>query len=109
MTNINEIIGKYTEGKATLEATNAALREAKSDLQLDPQKNTLTEAELRATTIGIYPDMANGWGLLDTGTGSLDKVEVRAGKLVTCDCGTMYAMVFIAGRTYKVQGVTLVD
>lgn len=107
--NITEIIGKYTSGEATLDETNAALKEAGSGLHLDPNKNKLTEEEIRATTIGTYPDQANGYGLLDTGTGSLDKVEVKNGELTSCDCGSMYALCVIAGRTYKVEGTKLVD
>ena len=108
---INDIIAKYTAGEATLEETNASLKEAGADgkYHLDPGKNALTEAEIRATTVGTYPNMANGWGLLDTGTGSLDKVEVRGGRLVNMDCGEMYALCLIAGKTYKVRGAVLAE
>ena len=115
MKNPTEIILKYTAGEATLEETNAALKEAGSGLYLDPQKNILTEEDKRATTIGYYPDQANGWGLLDTGTGSLDKVQVVNGKTkypintVIDGEANMLAYVLIAGRTYKVMGDTLVD
>lgn len=113
--NVTEIILKYTAGEATLEETNAALKEAGSSLQLDPMKNVLTEEDKRATTIGYYPDQANGWGLLDTGTGSLDKIQVVNGKTkypintVVDGEANMLAYVLIAGRTYKVMGDTLVD
>ena len=109
MKKISDIIGKYTTGEKTLEETNAALKEAGAGLHLDPEKNVLNEADKRATTIGYYPDQANGWGLLDTGTGSLDKVQVKNGRLVNCDCGEMYALLFIAGRRYEVKGTVLVD
>ena len=69
----------------------------------------LTETDKRATTVGYYPDQANGFGLLDTGTGSLDKVRVKDGRLVNCDCGEMYALLLIAGRRYEVRGTVLVD
>lgn len=107
--NVTEIIGKYTNGEATLEETNQALKDAGSGITLVPGKNELTEEEIRGTTIGQYPDMANGWGLLDTGTGSYDKVEVRNGELVNCDCGQMKAIIIIAGRSYYVDGKKLVD
>ena len=107
--SINEILMKYTNGEADLEKTNQALKEAGAKYHLDPGKNALTEAEIRATTVGTYPDMANGWGLLDTGTGSLDKVEVRGGRLVNMDCGEMYALCLIAGKTYKVRGAVLAE
>ena len=109
MKSVTEIIGKYTAGEASLEETNAALKEAGSGLYLNPQKNVLTEEDKRATTIGYYPEQANGWGFLDTGTGTLDKVQVKDGKLVNCDCGEMYALCLIAGRTYEVKGDTLVE
>jgi len=109
MKSVTEILGKYTAGEASLEDTNAALKEAGSGLYLNPQKNVLTEEDKRATTIGYYPDQANGYGLLDTGTGSLDKVLVKDGKLVNCNCGEMYALCLIAGRTYEVKGDTLVE
>ena len=107
--NIAEIIGKYTNGEATLEETNQALRDAGSMVTLEPGRNELTEEEIRATTIGQYPDMANGWGLLDTGTGSFDKVEVRNGKLVSTGCGIMKAMICMAGRWYYIDDKTLCD
>lgn len=109
MKNIAEIINKYTAGEKTLDETNAALKEAGAGLRLDPEKNVLAEADKRATTIGYYPDQANGFGLLDTGTGSLDKVQVKDGRLVNCDCGEMYALLLIAGRRYEVRGTVLVD
>lgn len=109
MKTINDILKDYTSGKTTLEETNAALREAGASYHLQPGKNALTEEEIRRTTIGQYPDMANGFGLLDTGTGTFDKVEVRDGKLVDCDCGIMPAMCILAGRAYYVRGDALTD
>lgn len=107
--SINDILMKYTNGEMDLEKTNQALKEAGATYHLNPGKNALTEEEIRATTVGTYPDMANGWGLLDTGTGSLDKVEVRNGRLVNMDCGQMYALCLIAGKTYKIRGTALVE
>ena len=104
MTNI-EIIRKYTAGELTLAEANLKLR----GIRLNPGKNILTEEEKRATTVGYYPEQANGYGLLDTGTGSLDKVKIQSGKLINCDCGIMRALVSIAGKTYHVKGDTLVE
>lgn len=109
MSNMMEIIRKYTAAEMTLEEANSALAQDRTGIHLDPQKNILSEAEKRVTTIGYYPNQANGFGLLDTGTGSFDKVEVRSGKLVNCDCGEMYALYIIAGKTYHVKGNTLAD
>lgn len=109
MKTIKEILQDYTSGKTPLEETNAALAAAEAGYHLDPGRNTLTEEEIRETTIGQYPDMANGYGLLDTGTGSLDKVEIRDGKLVNSNLGIMPGMVIIAGRTYNVKGNILTE
>ena len=112
--NINETMSKYTAGEITVEEANAALEGA--GFHLDPQKNVLTEEEKRATTIGCYPDQANGFGLLDTGTGTLDKVHVVNGRLdypvneVNADgTANMFALCIICGRTYEVKGAELVD
>lgn len=106
--SIMEIVKAYTSGEKTLEETNAALKEAEAGFSFVAGKNALTEEEIRKTTIGFYPDMANGYGELDTGTGTFDKVLVKDGKLVNCDCGAMFALIVIAGRIYEVKGDTLV-
>ena len=102
MSKITDIINKYTVGEATLEDTNTALAEMGADIHLEPGKHELTAEETTAAT-------ANGYGLLDTGTGSLDKVLVKDGHLVDCDCGEMYALCMIAGKTFRVQGTALVE
>ena len=104
MKHITEILWKYTRGEATLEETNAALQEAKAGICLDAEKNAITEAERQATAVGEKPCEVNGFGLLDTGTGSLDKVEVREGRLVDADCGSMVAFCIIGGKTFRVCG-----
>lgn len=106
---INEIISAYTMGKKSLEETNQALEDIHAGLVLDPGRNELTEEEKLETVVGYYPEQANGFGLLDTGTGTLDKVRVVDGELVNCDCGGMFALVYIAGRCYEVKGKTLVE
>ena len=94
---INDIIAKYTAGEADLPTTNEALKEAGASFHLDPEKNTITEEE-RTTH-----------GLLDTGTGTLDKVEILDMHLVNMDCGEMYALCIFNGKTYKVHGTELVE
>lgn len=103
MTNI-EIIAKFNAGEMTLDEANAKLKGVK----LNPEKNVLTEEEMRATTIGYYPDMANGYGLLDTGTGTLDKVTVENGKL-KYGVGDIFALCIIGGKVYEVKNDTLVE
>lgn len=102
MNNLTTILRAYTEGKATLEETNAKLAELGTDLRLDPTRNIITEAE-RTTH-----------GLLDTGTGSLDKVRVTDGHLdhavnEVSESGTvnMPAWVYLDGKQYAVKGDAL--
>ena len=106
---VNKVIGSYTAGKSTLEETNIALADLGCDLRLNPGKNELTEAEIAETVAGDTPAEANGMGLLDTGTGTLDKVYVEDGKLVDNDVGEMYALCIIGGKVYHVQGDTLTE
>lgn len=93
----NEILKKYTAGEMDLEEANKALKEAGASFHLDPDRNTITDEE-RATH-----------GLLDTGTGTLDKVEIKDMHLVNMDCGEMYALCIFDGKTYKVRGTELVE
>ena len=109
MSKLRDIISKYTAGEITLDFTNKALEDAGAGFHLDPRKNVLTEEEKRATTVGYYPEQANGYGLLDTGTGSLNKVRVKNGQLVNCDCGNLYALLSIAGKTYHIKGRFLAE
>ena len=106
---VNRIIAKYTAGKATLEETNADLKELGVDLRLNPAKNILTADEVANTHVGKVANKTHGFGLLDTGTGTLDKVEVQHGKLVDNDVGEMYALCIIGGKVYHVQGDTLTE
>lgn len=110
--NINEAISKYTKGEITTEEVNAVLTESGAGFSFIPGQNELTEEDLRATTVGHYPDMANGYGLLDSGTGTLDKVQVKKGKLLSGPVNTVGAdgmpnekdIVYIGGQTWQVYG-----
>lgn len=111
MNNINEILRDYTTGEADLEKTNAALAEAGAGFCLEPGRNEITDEDRRQTVVGYYPEQATGLGLLDTGTGSMEKVCVYHGRLehpvneVQPDGGTnMAAYVIICGKTYEVFG-----
>ena len=109
MSNIREIMEKYTGGEITAEEANEQLRLQKAGFHLEPGKNVITEEEKRATTIGYYPEQANGFGHLFSGTGTPDKVRVKDGRLVNCDMGESFAEVIIAGHTYQVKGAVLVE
>lgn len=109
MKTIEEIILDYTSGKAGLPETNEALKAAGSDLHLNPDRNKLTEEEMRGTTVGYYPDQANGYGLMDHGVSCMEKVHVVNGKTVDVNMGEEYALVYIAGHKYQLKGDTLVE
>ena len=104
MTNF-EIIKMFTKGEITLEEANEKLT---GGVKLIPDKNTLSEEEKAATIVGETPEEANGYGLLDTGLGTLDKVKVTNGKLAY-GMGDIYAMCIIGGKTYEVKNDTLVE
>lgn len=104
MNTIEKILRDYTEGTASLEDTNAKLLEAGFWGPLDPKRHEITDAE-RTTH-----------GLLDTGTGTLDKVRVVDGKRlehavnkVQADGSiNMDATVYYNGVRYDVRGAELV-
>lgn len=114
--SIYETMKQYSSGELTAEEANRALKEAGATFHLDSARNELTEEEKRATTVGYYPEQANGFGLLDTGTGTMDKVAVTTGTLayaaneVREDGSTnMLAFVYICGKRYEVKGRTMVE
>ena len=109
MKTIEEIILDYTKGEKDLEETNKALKEAGSKVHLDPDRNELTEEEKRSTTVGYYPDQANGYGLMDHGIGCMEKVHVVNGRTVDVDMGEEFALVYIAGKKYELKGDALVE
>lgn len=79
--DITDILFKYTTGEATLEETNEALKEAEAGFHLEPGKNEITPEEAAQTVTGETPEEVTGYGLLDTGTGSMEKVKIVNGKL----------------------------
>ena len=109
MKNVTDILRKFTKGELTAAEANAALAAEGAGLSLDPKKNELTEEEISAVKTGACACEVSGFGLLDTGTGGLDKVEVKDGRLVNADCGEMTAFCIIGGKTYRVCGDRLED
>ena len=95
MTIIN-IIKKYTAGEVTLEETNAALETAGAKFHLELGKNE------------IKPGEEGRFGLLDTGTGTMDKVEVKDGELVH-GVGEAFALLFFNGKKYEVKDTKLIQ
>ena len=92
-TNTTAIIAAYTMGNISLEEANHRLVEAGAGFTLDPDRCKLTREMIE-----------HGWGLLDTGTGTLDPVQVRDNELVDNDMGDMPAFVCLRGAWYEVKG-----
>lgn len=114
----DQVIDIYKkEGTEAAEDVNAALKKLGVGLHFEPGKQIITPEELMETTVGAVAAKANGYGMLDTGTGYMDKVKVVNGKLVNGainqvmpDGSTnMNAVVYILDRKYVVKGDTLVD
>ena len=88
-----KIIAAYTMGGISLEEANRRLAEAKAGFVIDPDRGKLTRDMIE-----------QGWGLLDTGTGTLDPVQVKDDELVDNDMGDMPAFVCLKGTWYEVKG-----
>lgn len=106
MKNVKDILKKYTRGEQSLTATNEELAEIGAGFRLDISKNVLTDEEIRDGTAG----------LLDTGTGSFDKVKIINGELehavneVNEDGSTnMFALCLVGDKTYEVKGKKLIE
>ena len=96
--NSTEAIIAYARGEITLDECNRRLKELGSGLTLDPDRCKLTPEKV-----------AEGYCLLDTGTGSLDVVQVRDGQLVDSDMGEMTAFVLMDGTWHEVKGSKVMD
>ena len=108
MSKLSDIISLYTKGEKTYEEVNEMLKAEGAGFHLQPGKNELTAEEIAATVVSADPDEVTGWGLLDTGTGSYDKVKVEKGVLVNGGVGEMYALVLIGGMMFEVDDTELV-
>lgn len=97
MKKTTESILKYTAGEMTLEEVNKILKEEGAGYHLNPGRNE------------IAPGEEQNFGLLDTGTSTLDKVRVENMELVYEDMGGMKAFCYYMGELYEVQGKKLVE
>nr|DAL79201.1 MAG TPA: hypothetical protein [Caudoviricetes sp.] len=109
MKTVEEVLRKYTLGEASKDETNDALKELGSPLNLDPDRNVITPEELAETRVGMTPDKANGFGLMDHGVGCLEKVHVVDGRTVDVDMGQEAAYVYMAGKVYRLRGDVLTE
>ena len=104
MVDINKILKQWADGEKTVEETNEALKG--TGIYVDPDKQKIAEGEGAVYCEDL--SKINGYGLLDTGTGTLDKVKIKNGKLVD-SIGNMAALVLVGDVHYKVvDGDTLV-
>ena len=111
MSYITEIIETYKkeiekatndeERKAALDKANEGLKG--SGIYLDPEKNAIKPGE--AAVVCEDVSKINGFAMLDTGTGTMDKVEIKNGKLVY-SVGDMVAFVVIGDALFEVQNGT---
>ena len=113
---IDKLTEAFQTGEVARENLNTCLKELAAGYHFVKDKNVLTEEEQAVTVVGSTPDQANGWGLLDTGTGTLDKVQIVNGKTkwavnTVLPGGKVSgeAKVYIGGRTYRVLEDTLVN
>lgn len=102
--NNTEILNNYTNGTNSLEMTNELLAANGAGYTLDPDRNNITEEEAAAAVASVEnaADLSeiSGYGLMDTGTGSKDKVSVLNGK-VTNATGEQMSIVFIGGHVFR--------
>ena len=100
---MENIIHDYEAGKITLEECNAKLKDF--GLSLNPLKNVITEG---GATVKENPAEINGFAMLDTGTGTLDKVTVKNGKLINASA-SQGDIVKIGDKCYYIgaDGITL--
>lgn len=110
MININEVIETYKkeienasaeDAKAALAKANEALKG--SGIYLDPEKNVIKPGE--AAVVCEDVSKINGFALLDTGTVTRDKIEIKNGKLAY-SIGDTFAFVVIGDALFEVQNGT---
>ena len=87
-------------------AVRLRIREERPGIQTMAQQ---AARELLETRAGETPDEANGWGILDHGVGSLEKVHVVNGRTVDVDMGQGTAYVYMAGKRYRLRGDVLTE
>ena len=101
----SEIIRKYTEKAITLEEANQLLEENGSTVRLDLFKNAISGQEFAETKVNDDPVKVTGWGMMNHGVGSMEKMHIQNGKL---DYDTGFhgdtAVLYIKGKMFRVNG-----
>ena len=103
---INKIINKYSDGEYTAEKANEELAKIDSNLFIDPNKNVLSDSEKNVVVQDITK--FSGSALMNSGTGTKNKVAIKNGKLVD-GVGKMRVEIIIGAKIFHVKedGVTL--
>lgn len=104
MTEMSKIFRAVADGELTFEEANIKLEEAGYDVRLVKDQNKITDEEKAANIVDDDPSKVTGWGVLDMGIGSPDKIYVENGKF-SHDTGfdeTSVCYFIINDRTYRV-------
>lgn len=107
MSKATDIVLEHSKGTISLEEANKQLAAIGSDLCLDPHKNSISGAEMAKTHSDGTPEGTSGWGFMNHGIGTPEKMHVEKGKL---DYDTGFdvignepkAALYIAGYTFAV-------
>lgn len=101
----NEIIKNYTENTITLDEANRRLEEIGSTVRFDPFKNVISGKEFADTKVSDDPAEVTGWGMMNHGVGTPEKMHVQNGKF---DYDTGFhgdmAVLYIKGKMFRVEG-----
>ena len=94
----NEYLADYISGKINLEQLNQKWADLGMELHLDPTKNIITSG---GATVQKNDADINGYVMVDSGTGTMDKAMVKNGKLVYPSTDILFA--FIGTTRYTVE------
>ena len=94
----NEYLTDYISGKINLEQLNQKWADLGMELHLDPTKNIITSG---GATVQENDADINGYVMVDSGTGTMDKAMVKNGKLVYPSTDILFA--FIGTTRYTVE------
>ena len=104
MVNMYDIIKAWERGEKTLEQANTELKG--TGIYIDPDKNKIEDGTGAVVCDNV--SKINGYAMLDTGTGTLDKVMIKDGKL-EYSIGDMFGLVLIGDTKFEVvNGVNLI-
>lgn len=104
--NATEILMAYSEGTIGIADANRMLEENRCGIKLDPYKNVITASECMDTHASENPAECTGYGFMNHGIGTPEKMYVKNGKF-EYDTGFGHgasATFYIGGKTFNVVG-----